>query len=147
MSWPWADRALLREQLKAAEARASAAEAALASERVFAEERRESLKLALAEKMQAYEAVAIERTENRRQERHLTSMWLRHQKSYPLPPTAEEKAEAKVEAEEAQKRPIPFTDVEFAMMEANRRDAALIGISAEDADKDFMKNRHMFSDD
>lgn len=147
MNWPFGDTALLREQLKAAEARATAAEAVLAAERVFAEERRESLKSALAERMRAYEAAAAERTENRRQERHLTSMWLRHQKTFPLPPTAEEKAEAKEEAEEAEKRPPKLSDVEIAMREANRRDAALIGISAEDADKDFMKNRYMFADE
>lgn len=117
MNWPFGDTALLREQLAKAEVRADKAEAALTAER-----------------------------ESRmRDVRHVLSQWLRHEKGTVLPPTAGEKAEA-VEAKESQGPP-PLTDIETAMMVANRQDAALIGISAEQADKDFMKNRHMFADD
>lgn len=114
MNWPFGDTALLREQLRAAEARANAAEAAL----------------------------ALERRENRQQERHLVSMFLRRQGSIPLPKTAAEKAEA-AEAKQSQGPP-PLSDVEIAMRDANRRDAALVGISEEEADKDFMGHLHMF---
>lgn len=115
MNWPWSDPVLLREQLKAAEARALAAEAAL----------------------------ALERRDNRQQERHWASMFLRREKSLPLPPTAAEKAEA-AEAKENQGPP-PLTDVEIAMMVANRLDAAAVGIPSEQADGDWMKKRHTFT--
>jgi hypothetical protein len=77
--------------------------------------------------------------------RHVLSQWLRREKSFPFPPTAEEKAEV-AEVKEKQGPP-PLSDLEKAMMEANRRDAALIGIPAEEADEHFIKNRHMFTDD
>lgn len=108
----WVRRSELRrvlEQVKAAEARASVAESALAEER----------------------------KENRREIRHFASMWLRHNKSLALPPTADEKAETKAEVEERKNEPIPLTDVQVSMRDANRREAAKHGISQEDADRDF----------
>jgi hypothetical protein len=102
---------ILTEQLARAEARADAAEAALARERA----------------------------ENRTTERHLVSMWLRHNKSLPLPPTSTEKAEAQAKVEEQKKQPIPLTEIEVAMRDANRREAAQYGISEEQADKDFQQ--------
>lgn len=88
-------------------------------------------------------ALAAERTltEERKQHsqelRHFASMFLRREKSYPLPPTKEEKAEAQAEAEEQRKQPIPLTDIEISMRDANRREAARCGISEEQADRDF----------
>lgn len=108
----WITRAELRrilEQTKAAESRALAAESAL----------------------------AIERKENRQSERHFASMWLRHNKSLPLPKTAEEKEEAKVQAKEAEDQPPILTDVQLAMRDANRKDAARFGKTQEEADADF----------
>ena len=108
----WISRAELRrllEQVKAAEARATAAESAL----------------------------ALERKENRQSEKHFASMWLRHHKSLPLPKTAEEKLEEKAEVEQQRQQPIPLTDVQLAMREANRRAAAMVGKSQEEADADF----------
>lgn len=108
----WLRRAELRrilEQVKAAETRATAAESALANER----------------------------KENRQSERHFASMWLRHQKSLPLPKTAAEKEEAKAEAEETREQPISLTDVQRSMRDANRREAAKFGKSQEEADADF----------
>lgn len=110
----WISRAELRrilEQAKAAEARSLAAESAL----------------------------ALERRENRQSEKHFASMWLRHNRSMPLPKTTEEKEEAKVEAQKASEQPIPLTDVQISMRDANRLEAARHGISQEDADRDFEK--------
>lgn len=112
MNWPWSDQALLREQLAKAESRAERAEAALTAER-----------------------------ESRmRDVRHVLSAWLRHEKAAPLPPTAGEKAEA-AEAKEKQGPP-PLTEVQIAMRDANRKDAAQYNISAEEADELFMKQLH-----
>lgn len=119
MNWPFGDTALLREQLKAAEVRATAAEAAL----------------------------VLERRDNRQQERHWASMFLRREKSLPLPPTSAEKVEAKIQAEEAAKRPPELDDVLLAKRNANRVHAAGFGYSQEEADEMFMKNIHMFADE
>lgn len=108
----WISRRELRrilEQVKAAEARATAAESAL----------------------------AIERKENRQSERHFASMWLRHNRSLPLPKTVAEKQDAKAEVEEQKNQPIPLTDVQIAMRDANRREAAKWGKTQEEADADF----------
>lgn len=99
----------------------------------------EQVKAADVKVLAAESALALERRENRQQERHFASMWLRHNKSLPLPKTADEKEEAKVEAEEAKNQPQTLTDVQLAMREANRKEAARHGISPEDADKDFEK--------
>lgn len=53
--------------------------------------------------------LASERRERMQDVRHILSMWLRHEKTYPLPPSEAEKVEAKAEAEEAKKRP-PILD-------------------------------------
>jgi hypothetical protein len=100
---------ILTEQLAKAEARAEAAESALAEER----------------------------RENRRAERHMASMWLRHNRSLPIPPTAQERAETTAKIEEQRNQPVPLSDIELAMRDANRREAALHGISEEQADRDF----------
>lgn len=108
----WLRRSEVRrilEQVKAAEARATAAEAAL----------------------------AVERRERMNDVRHVISQFLRREKTFPLPKTVEEKAEAKVEAEEKKNQPVPLTDVQIAMRDANRREAARFGKSEEEADKDF----------
>jgi len=84
-------------------------------------------------------ALQTERRENRRAERHWASMFLRKEKTFPLPKTAEEKEEAKAEVEEKKNEPIPLTDVQLSMRDANRREAARHGISEEDADRDFAK--------
>lgn len=85
----------------------------------------------------AESALTLERAENRRAERHWASMFLRREKSFPLPPTAEEKEEAKAEVEEARNQPLPLTEVQTAMRAANRIEAAKWGKSQEEADADF----------
>lgn len=100
---------ILTEQLAKAEARAEAAEIALAHER---DQRMADV-------------------------RHIMSMWLRHSRSLPLPPTIEEKAEASAKTEAEKNAPRPLTDVEVAMRDANRRAAAAAGIDEEQADRDF----------
>lgn len=99
----------------------------------------EQVKAAEHRALAAESALAEERKENRQAERHFASMWLRHNKSLPLPKTAEEKEEAKVEAEEVKNQPPELTDVQIAMRDANRLEAARHGISVEDADRDFEK--------
>lgn len=100
---------ILTEQLAKAEARAAAAELALAEERL----------------------------QNRRDLRHFASMWLRHNKSLPLPLTLEDKAEAQAKAEDRNNQPVPLTEIEIAQRDANRREAARFGVSEEEADRDF----------
>jgi hypothetical protein len=97
----------------------------------------EALAKAEARADRAEAALAEERRENRRAERHFASMWLRHNKSLPLPPSLEEKAETQAKAEEQKKQPVPLTEVQQAMRDANRRHAAEYGVSQEDADRDF----------
>lgn len=117
----WVSRSELRrilEQVKVAEARATAAESALALER---KGNRQSER------------------ESRTELRHFASMWLRSNRSLPLPKTAEEKEEAKVEAQKASEQPIPLTDLQLAMRDANRKEAAKFGKTQEEADKDFVR--------
>lgn len=97
----------------------------------------EALAKAEARAEDAESALARERSENRTTERHLVSMWLRHNRSLPLPPTPTEKAEAQAKVEEQKNQPVPLTDVQVAMRDANRREAARFGVSEEDADRDF----------
>jgi hypothetical protein len=99
----------------------------------------EQVKAAEARALAAESALAVERRERMADVRHVVSQFLRREKTFPLPPTAEEKAEAKVEAEEIKSQPVPLTEVQLAMREANRKDAAARGISQEDADRDFEK--------
>lgn len=108
----WVRRSELRrilEQVRAAEVRASAAESAL----------------------------AVERRERMADVRHVMSMFLRREKSFPLPPTAEEKEQVAAEVEARKNEPIPLTDVQIAMRDANRKEAAKWGKSQEEADRDF----------
>lgn len=97
----------------------------------------EALAKAEARAESAESALAEERRENRRTERHWASMFLRREKSLPLPLTANEKIEAQAKVEEQRKQPIPLTDIQQAMRDANRREAARFGVSEEDADRDF----------
>lgn len=85
----------------------------------------------------AESALQVERRENSRAQRHWASMFLRREKSFPLPPTAEEKEEARDKAAEERDRPPILTDVQLAMRDANRREAAKFGKTWEEADADF----------
>lgn len=143
--WPWSEIAQLREQVRAAECRACAAEASLQAERALSDERRGNWESALAERARAIDGAEAERKEHRQSERHLVSMWLRHQKSFPLPQTAEEKAETKAGVEEAGKRSTELTEIQKAMRDANRLEAARYGESQEQADETFMRNLAMLS--
>lgn len=81
-------------------------------------------------------ALATERKERMADVRHVLSQWLRHERTYPLPPTAEEKAEKK--AERANVPPPTLTADQLARRQAVRDWAKREGLSQEDADKAFM---------
>jgi len=87
-----------------------------------------------------------ERERHTRDMRHVMSMFLRREKTFPLPMTKEEKAEVKAEAEEARKTPPPLTPLQVSMREANRRDAAQYGETVEQADERFMKSLHIMTE-
>jgi hypothetical protein len=97
----------------------------------------EAINRAEARTAAAESTLQQERQQHHRDMRHVMSMFLRREKTIPLPPTKEEKAEARTEAEEQKKQPVPLTDVQIAMRDANRREAARYGVSEDDADKDF----------
>lgn len=78
-----------------------------------------------------------ERRQHTRDMRHVMSMFLRREKTFPLPMTKEEKAEVKAEAEEIRKTPPPLTPLQVSMRDANRKEAARFGIAEEEADRDF----------
>lgn len=86
----------------------------------------------------AEEMLTVERRENRRAERHWASMFLRREKTYPLPPTKEEKAEAKAERVERASAPLTLNGDQVARRDAVRLWAKQNGFSEEDADKSFM---------
>lgn len=86
----------------------------------------------------AESALAIERQENSKAQRHLVSMFLRREKTYPLPATAEEKAEAKAEQQAKRNEPPQLTPDLVARREAVRQYARQNGQTVEEADKAFM---------
>lgn len=94
----------------------------------------EQVKAAEARALAAETALATERRERMADVRHVMSMFLRREKTFPLPPTAEEKAEAKEETKQDQ--PPPLTDVQIAQREAYRM-ARPDGVSQEEADEVF----------
>lgn len=126
-------RAARRELLETVQ---QVAEAEISRVRRFAAE---SIQHAEARAERAEASLSKERQQFIRDMRHVMSMFLRREKTLPLPPTREEKEEAKVEAEEARNTPPLLSDVEIAMRDANRRDAAAHGLSTEEADRDFMQ--------
>lgn len=73
--------------------------------------------------------------------RHFASMWLRHSGTYPLPPTAEEKAEAKVEREN--KPPPSLNADQLARREAVRQWAKANGYTEREADEKFAATMNM----
>lgn len=97
----------------------------------------EQAKAAEARALAAESALAVERKERMSDVRHVLSMWLRSAKTFPLPATVEEKEQAKAEAEEKKNEPPILTDVQLAMRDANRREAARYGKTQEEADADF----------
>lgn len=85
----------------------------------------------------AEQALAREREENSRAQRHWASMWLRHQKTYPLPPTKEEKAEAKADKAERDTPP-PLTADQKARLQAAIEWGKRNGFTKEQAEAAFM---------
>lgn len=138
------ERLLAEHQIQAKatidEIKSAVAKALLDAETLVA--KREAEMAAMLEKadarvLRAETELAIERREGTRAIRHFASMWLRHQRSMPLPKTAEEKKEAKAEAKEKDDQPPILTDVQLAMRDANRIEAARFGKTQEEADADF----------
>ena len=86
----------------------------------------------------AEKALASEREENRRSERHWASMWLRHQKTYPLPPTKQERAEAKAEKAERDGQPPRLTEDQQARLKASIDWGKRNGFTQEQAEAAFM---------
>ena len=98
---------LLLEQKRVAEARAAAAESALAAER----------------------------QERMKDVRHIMSMWLRHSKALPLPATKEERAEADEVKKNAP--PPPLNPTKQAQWDALKSYALANGIPVEEAQEKF----------
>lgn len=87
-------------------------------------------------------ALAKERSENSADLRHFASMWLRKNGSYPLPKTADEKAEAKAERAERANQPPVLSADQLARRDAVRLWAKNNGYTEEEADKKFMAQLH-----
>lgn len=116
----WIRRAELRrvlEQVRKAEARAAAAESALARER----------------------------KDRMGDVRHVVSQFLRREKTYPLPPTAEEKAE--VQEKLANQPPPPLTADQLARREALRQWAKTNGFTQKEADERFTETMNQMMED
>lgn len=86
----------------------------------------------------AERALAREREENWRAQRHWASMWLRHQKTYPLPPTKEEKVEANAERAERDNQPPALTEDQKARLRASIEWGTRNGFTKEQAEAAFM---------
>jgi hypothetical protein len=86
----------------------------------------------------AESTLARERKIHQQEIRHWASMFLRREKTWPLPPTADEKVEAQVERQQRQSQPPTLNADQLARREAVRQWAKQNGFSGEDADKSFM---------
>lgn len=111
MNWPWRTvSSLLSEQLVKAEARAIAAEAAL----------------------------VVERRERIAEVRHILSMALRRNGTYPLPPTETEKVEVEAVKRQRLDQPPKLTADQEARLAAVREYAKANGFTEEEAYNSFM---------
>jgi hypothetical protein len=95
----------------------------------------------------AESTLAKEREIHQQEIRHWASMFLRREKTYPLPPTADEKVEAQVERQQRQSQPPTLNADQLARREAVRLWAKTNGFSEEDADKSFMAQLGMQTDE
>ena len=121
-------------QAAVAEIRAAVAASLEEAERVCAE----LITKAEARTEKAEAALVVERQENRRAERHWASMFLRREKTYPLPPTKEEKAEATAEKEQRANEPPKLTPDQEARKAAAIAWGIRNGFTEEQAEQSFM---------
>lgn len=82
--------------------------------------------------------LAKEREIHQHEIRHWASMFLRREKTYPLPPTAGEKTEAQIERQQRQSQPPKLTADQEARLAAVRAYAKQEGRTEEEADRAFM---------
>lgn len=83
-------------------------------------------------------ALVAEREQRMRDVRHVLSMWLRHERSSPLPATATERDEAKAERARRASEPIELNADQLARREAVREWGKQHGFTQEEADQSFM---------
>lgn len=86
----------------------------------------------------AERALADERRQATTDLRHLISMWLRREKTYPLPATQEEKAEKVAEREQRQTQPPRLNADQQARLDASVAWGLQNGFTKEQAEKAFM---------
>jgi hypothetical protein len=86
----------------------------------------------------AESTLAKEREIHQQEIRHWASMFLRREKTYPLPPTADEKVEAQAEKVQRQSQPPTLNADQLARREAVRGYARQEGKTEEEADRSFM---------
>jgi hypothetical protein len=87
---------------------------------------------------QAEATLAREREIHQQEIRHWASMFLRREKTYPLPATPAEKAATQAERAERAAQPLRLTEDQLARREAARQWAKTNGLTEEEADKAFM---------
>jgi hypothetical protein len=87
---------------------------------------------------QAETTLAREREIHQQEIRHWASMFLRREKTYPLPLTPDEKTQMKAERAERAAQPPRLTEDQLARREAARQWAKTNGLTEEEADKAFM---------
>lgn len=87
---------------------------------------------------QAEAALVRERNDRISEVRHVLSMFLRREKTYPLPATETEKVEARVEQQQRQSQLPRLTPDQEARLAAIREYAKQEGITQEEADRKFM---------
>jgi hypothetical protein len=87
---------------------------------------------------QAETTLAREREIHQQEIRHWASMFLRREKTYPLPAPPAEKAATQAERAERAAQPPRLTEDQLARREAARQWAKTNGLTEEEADKAFM---------
>lgn len=96
----------------------------------------------------AEDTLAKEREIHQQEIRHWASMFLRREKTYPLPPTADEKVEQQAEkAQRQQQQPPTLNADQVARRDAVRQWAKQNGLTEEEADKSFMAQLSMQVED
>jgi hypothetical protein len=91
--------------------------------------------------------LAKEREIHQQEIRHWASMFLRREKTWPLPLTTDEKVEAQAEKVQRQSQPPALNADQLARREAVRLWAKQNGLTEEEADKSFMAQLSMQVDE
>lgn len=86
----------------------------------------------------AEDALTKEREVHQQEIRHLVSMWLRRNGSYPLPSTPDEKAEAKAEKQAQREQPPKLNEDQLAQLKAAIAWGQQNGFTEEESTRSFM---------